>query len=155
MGHLGHGLIDLEVDGRAQQIVTFPESLPLLGSFPFGGSVGEQGHQQRLFRVALLPGGDLGSEGTDSWSVGRSPVGFNPQTSASADAAQQWDRRARTVEAWRYHHLGLGYNQPAAGPDAPPSEQGLGRSPSDPVASLGRRRVLERCQSTLDLGASQ
>ena len=71
------------------------------------------------------------------------------------DVAADWDRRARSVEAWRHHHLGLGYGQPAAGPDAPPSEQALGPISDDPIEALTRRRILDRCQSTLDLGVSR
>ena len=73
---------------------------------------------------------------------------------ADGDAATRWDRAARSVEAWRHHHLGLNYGQPAAGPDAPPSHQALGPIPDDPIAQLSRRRILNRAQSTLDLGVS-
>jgi hypothetical protein len=66
-----------------------------------------------------------------------------------------WDRRARKVEAWRHHHLGLAYGQPAAGPDAPPSHQALGPPTDNPIEALARRRILDRSQSTLDIGLSR
>jgi AAA domain len=71
------------------------------------------------------------------------------------DAAADWDRRVRAVEAWRHHHLGLVYGQTAAGPHAPPSEQALGPTSDDPIEALGRRRILDRSQTTLDLGVSR
>jgi conjugative relaxase-like TrwC/TraI family protein len=74
---------------------------------------------------------------------------------AEPAAAAGWDRRVRTVEAWRHHHLGLGYGQPAAGPDASPSEQALGPNPDDPFDAIARRRILERTQGTLDLGVGR
>jgi hypothetical protein len=70
-------------------------------------------------------------------------------------AAADWDRRVRNIEAWRHHHLGLGYGQAAAGPHAPPSEQALGPISDDPIEALGRRRILDHCQTTLDLGVSR
>ncbi|MDQ1391776.1 MAG: hypothetical protein QOF30_753, partial [Acidimicrobiaceae bacterium] len=69
--------------------------------------------------------------------------------------AAEWDRRARTIEAWRHHHLGLPYGQAAAGPDAPPSEQALGPPSNDPVEAMSRRRILDTSQATLDLGVSR
>ena len=74
---------------------------------------------------------------------------------ADPDDAVSWDRRVRNVEAWRHHHLGIGYGQPLAGPDASPSEQALGPIPDDPIAALSRRRILEHTQTTLDLGISR
>jgi hypothetical protein len=68
-------------------------------------------------------------------------------------AVADWDRRARTVEAWRHHHLGHG--QPAARLDATPSEQAFGSIPDDAIDALTRRQVVELCQSTLDLGLSR
>jgi conjugative relaxase-like TrwC/TraI family protein len=79
---------------------------------------------------------------------------LGPRPAEPADAAD-WDRRMRAVEAWRHHHLGLPYGQPAAGPDAPPSEQALGPIPDNPIDALGRRRILDRTQATLDLGAGR
>jgi hypothetical protein len=68
------------------------------------------------------------------------------------DRAEEWDRRARQVETWRHHTLGLPYGEPAAGPDARPSEQALGRTPADPTTAIGRRQLVEHSQATLDLG---
>jgi hypothetical protein len=73
---------------------------------------------------------------------------------ADEGAAGDWDRRARTVEAWRHHRLGLPYGQPAADAGAPPSEQAVGPPSADPFEEMSRRRVLDRTQSTLDLGVS-
>jgi conjugative relaxase-like TrwC/TraI family protein len=80
-------------------------------------------------------------------------VGFLGTRPPDPDRAEEWDRRARQVESWRHHTLGLPYGQPAAGPDAPPSEQALGRTPADPTAAIGRRQLVEHSQATLDLGA--
>jgi hypothetical protein len=73
---------------------------------------------------------------------------------ADEGAAGDWDRRARTVEAWRHHRLGLPYGQPAADAGAPPSEQAVGPPSADPFEEMSRRRVLDRTQPTLDLGVS-
>jgi len=74
---------------------------------------------------------------------------------AEPAAQVDWDRRVRRVEAWRHHHLGLTYGQPAAGPNAPPSDQALGPIPDNPIDALSRRRILDRSQNTLDLGVSR
>jgi hypothetical protein len=78
-------------------------------------------------------------------------LGPRPTGAGAAD----WDRPVRAVEAWRHHHLGLHYGQAAAGPHAPPSEQALGPVSDDSIEALGRRRILDRCQTTLDLGISR
>ena len=79
-------------------------------------------------------------------------LGPRPCDAAGADS---WDRRVRKVEAWRHHHLGLSYGQPAAAPSAPPSHQALGPPTDNPIDSLSRRRILDNCQNTFDLGVSR
>jgi hypothetical protein len=79
-------------------------------------------------------------------------TGLLGERPADPAAAGQWDRRARAVEAWRHHRLGLPYGQAAAGPEAPPSQQALGPPRADPIEEMSRRRILDRSQATLDLG---
>jgi hypothetical protein len=64
-----------------------------------------------------------------------------------------WRRAALAVEHYRHHTLGLPYGPPAAGPDAPATEQALGTPPDD-IADLRRYRHLCAHQPTLDLGAA-
>ena len=71
------------------------------------------------------------------------------------DQAEDWDRRARQVETWRHHTLGLAYGQPGAPTSATPSERALGRIPADPGLAAFRARLLDHCQATLDLGVSR
>jgi conjugative relaxase-like TrwC/TraI family protein len=74
---------------------------------------------------------------------------------AAPEQAEAWDRRARQVETWRHHTLGLAYGQPGAPGTAAPSERALGPVPADRALAALRARLLDRCQATLDLGASQ
>jgi len=71
------------------------------------------------------------------------------------EQADDWDRRARQVETWRHHSLGLAYGQPGAPAGAPPSERALGPIPADPGLAALRARLLDHCQATLDLGVSR
>ncbi len=72
----------------------------------------------------------------------------------SAVAAAEWDRRARVIESWRHHRLGVPYGRAAADANRPPSEQALGPERRDDLtATLQRRRLLDHAQATLDLGA--
>ena len=71
------------------------------------------------------------------------------------DQAEAWDRRARQVETWRHHTLGLAYGQPGAPAAAAPSERALGPVPADPALAALRARLLDHCQATLDLGVSR
>lgn len=71
------------------------------------------------------------------------------------DAAQAWDARARQVETWRHHTMGLRYGVAGAGSTAPPSERALGPVPADPTLAGLRARLLDHCQATLDLAASR
>ena len=73
---------------------------------------------------------------------------------ADPEPAAHWDRRARQVEAWRHHTLGVPYGQPAADRTAPPSERALGPVPEDPTLAVLRARLIDHCQVTFDLGAS-
>lgn len=68
------------------------------------------------------------------------------------EPARAWDVRARHVETWRHHTLGLAYGVAAAPPGAPPSERALGPVPADPARAAQRARLVDRCQATLDLG---
>ena len=70
------------------------------------------------------------------------------------DAADTWERRARHIETWRHHTLGLPYGSPAAPAQAAPSERALGPVPDHPVLALARGRLIHDCQTTLDLGAA-
>jgi conjugative relaxase-like TrwC/TraI family protein len=79
-------------------------------------------------------------------------LGARPADPGQADS---WDRRARQVETWRHHTLGLAYGQPGAPATAAPSERALGPVPDDPALATIRARLLDHCQATLDLGASQ
>jgi conjugative relaxase-like TrwC/TraI family protein len=74
---------------------------------------------------------------------------------AEPEQAEAWDRRARQVETWRHHTLGLAYGQPGAPATAPPSERALGPIPPDPTLAALRARLLDHCQATLDLGVSR
>ncbi|MGH9266546.1 MAG: hypothetical protein ACRD0D_00005, partial [Acidimicrobiales bacterium] len=67
------------------------------------------------------------------------------------DAAQTWDARARQIETWRHHTMGVNYGVAAAGSAAPPSERALGPLPADPTLAGLRARLLDHCQTTLDL----
>lgn len=74
---------------------------------------------------------------------------------SDSDTAHAWATRARHVETWRHHTLGLAYGVAAASPTATPSERALGPVPADPVVAGLRGRLLDHCQATLDLAASR
>ena len=78
-------------------------------------------------------------------------LGERPQ---EGDAAHAWDARARQVETWRHHTMGVAYGVAAAGRAVAPSERALGPVPDDPTLASLRARLLDHCQATLDLAGS-
>ncbi|GAC1373524.1 MAG: hypothetical protein NVSMB4_00090 [Acidimicrobiales bacterium] len=78
-------------------------------------------------------------------------LGDRPDNPAQAF---DWDRRARNVETWRHHTLGLTPSRPAAPPTSPPSDRALGPAPEDATIAAQRARLITDSQATLDFGAT-